>query len=139
MVINGTPVTKENFTAWRAKFEAEQKEKNKKTEEFRLTGNLHPLPPFLLTWEGTNPTSLVTLTGKQIFKLDPAYIDDQMTLKALAALKASNASYLDDDLDDEDGEIIDEGPPQHDVKVDTSLFVAGEEEDLPEFSDEEEN
>ena len=71
--------------------------------------------------------------------MDPAYIDDQMTLKALAALKASNASYLDDDLDDEDGEIIDEGPPQHDVKVDTSLFVAGEEEDLPEFSDEEEN
>lgn len=63
-----------------------------------------------------------------------------MTLKALAALKASNASYLSDDVD-EDGEIIDEAPPtQHeDVKVDTSLFVAGEGEDLPEFSDEEEN
>eukprot|EP01087_Luapelamoeba_hula_P006547 TRINITY_DN16623_c0_g1_i1.p1 TRINITY_DN16623_c0_g1~~TRINITY_DN16623_c0_g1_i1.p1 ORF type:complete len:284 (-),score=73.52 TRINITY_DN16623_c0_g1_i1:194-988(-) len=121
VVIIGTPVTKENFLEWRTKFEAETKKRKAGEGELRLT-------------------------GRQIFASDPAFIDDAVTLKAIAALKAKNANYLEDDAD-ESTIVVEEDPSKRlalsssqgegDVAVDADLFVADEAEELPEFSDEE--
>mmetsp|Transcript_1500 Transcript_1500/g.5304 ORF Transcript_1500/g.5304 Transcript_1500/m.5304 type:complete len:255 (+) Transcript_1500:95-859(+) len=96
---HGTPVTRENFLAWKERFDAEMRAANAEKE--------------LLAHEALEAAASSRLTGKQLFQAQPSLalddaVDDEPTAAAAAAPAtapiAADQSLFADDLDDEDFE-----------------------------------